>query len=98
MRDNSKLGPRNILCRFVCKSLNLNKTYKSLWWFKLAHFFSVLKGADLKERAKMKLEEVGPFVSRTRKIFHDVAQVRVPVIAAIDGAALGKCINLLRIS
>ena len=48
-----------------------------------------MKGADLKERAKMQLDEVGPFVSRTRKIFHDVAQVRVPVIAAIDGAALG---------
>jgi methylglutaconyl-CoA hydratase len=46
----------------------------------------------LKERAKMELEEVGPFVSKIRKIFHDVAQVRVPVIAAIDGAALGKLI------
>lgn len=46
-------------------------------------------GADLKERAVMKLEEVAPFVSRTRKIFDDLAKLPVPVIAAIDGAALG---------
>lgn len=46
-------------------------------------------GADLKERAKMKLDEVGPFVSRTRQIFNDIANLPVPVICAIDGVALG---------
>lgn len=43
----------------------------------------------MKERAKMQLEEVGPFVSRLRKIFDDLARLPMPVIAAIDGAALG---------
>ena len=46
-------------------------------------------GADLKERAKMQQEEVGPFVSRTRKLFDELARLPVPVIAAMDGVALG---------
>lgn len=46
-------------------------------------------GADLKERAKMQQEEVGPFVSRTRRLFDDLSRLPVPVIAAIDGVALG---------
>lgn len=46
-------------------------------------------GADLKERAEMKEEEVGPFVSRLRKTVSDLADLPVPVIAAIDGTALG---------
>ncbi|CAF0968948.1 unnamed protein product [Brachionus calyciflorus] len=46
-------------------------------------------GADLKERAKMQVEEVGPFVSRTRKLFDDLSRLPMPVIAAIDGVALG---------
>ena len=37
----------------------------------------------------MHIDEVGPFVSRIRKCFDDVAHIQVPVIAAIDGAALG---------
>ncbi len=37
----------------------------------------------------MKLEEVGPFVSRTRKIFDDLAKLPMPVICALDGVALG---------
>lgn len=37
----------------------------------------------------MQVEEVGPFVSRTRKIFDDLSKVKVPVIAAMDGVALG---------
>lgn len=46
-------------------------------------------GADLKERAEMKEEEVGPFVSRLRRSVSDLADLPVPVIAAIDGTALG---------
>jgi methylglutaconyl-CoA hydratase len=46
-------------------------------------------GADLKERSKMKLEEVGPFVSRTRQLFDEIARLPVPVICALDGVALG---------
>ncbi|RNA07466.1 methylglutaconyl- mitochondrial, partial [Brachionus plicatilis] len=46
-------------------------------------------GADLKERAKMQQEEVGPFVSRTRKLFDELSCLPVPIIAAIDGVALG---------
>ena len=37
----------------------------------------------------MQLEEVGPFVSRLRNIFDDLSRLPMPVIAAIDGAALG---------
>jgi methylglutaconyl-CoA hydratase len=37
----------------------------------------------------MQLEEVAPFVSRLRKTFDDLSRLPVPVIAAIDGAALG---------
>ena len=47
-------------------------------------------GADLKERIKMQPDEVGPFVSRTRKLFDDLSKLKVPVIAAIDGLALGN--------
>jgi methylglutaconyl-CoA hydratase len=42
----------------------------------------------------MQLDEVGPFVSKIRKIFNDVAKIQVPVIAAIDGAALGGGLEL----
>lgn len=46
-------------------------------------------GADLKERAAMKEHEVGPFVARIRSIITDIQEFPVPIIAAIDGAALG---------
>lgn len=42
----------------------------------------------------MKLEEVGPFVSRTRKIFDDISKLPVPVICALDGVALGGGLEL----
>jgi len=46
-------------------------------------------GADLKERAKMSPSEVGPFVSRLRAMVSGLSALPVPVIAALDGAALG---------
>lgn len=46
-------------------------------------------GADLKERKTMKEEDVGPFVARARQAVTDLSELPVPVIAAIDGAALG---------
>uniref|UniRef100_A0A3P9K293 AU RNA binding protein/enoyl-CoA hydratase n=1 Tax=Oryzias latipes TaxID=8090 RepID=A0A3P9K293_ORYLA len=46
-------------------------------------------GADLKERAKMPQSEVGPFVSKARALITELGNLPVPVIAAIDGAALG---------
>ncbi len=42
----------------------------------------------------MKLEEVAPFVSRTRKIFDDISCLSVPTIAALDGVALGGGLEL----
>lgn len=46
-------------------------------------------GADLKERATMKPEEVGPFVSKARNCISDLENLPVPVIVALDGVALG---------
>ncbi|XP_065560635.1 methylglutaconyl-CoA hydratase, mitochondrial-like isoform X2 [Artemia franciscana] len=46
-------------------------------------------GADLKERATMPINEVGPFVTRLRGMMAKIHHLSVPVIAALDGAALG---------
>ncbi|XP_032164887.1 methylglutaconyl-CoA hydratase, mitochondrial isoform X1 [Mustela erminea] len=51
-------------------------------------------GADLKERVKMNPSEVGPFVSKTRAVMNEVANLPVPTIAAIDGLALGGGLEL----
>ncbi len=39
---------------------------------------------------KMPVEEVGPFVTRTRRLFDELSKIQVPVIAALDGLALGN--------
>ena len=49
----------------------------------------LILGADLKERAKMTNEEVGPFVAGLRQSVSDLATIPMPTIAAIDGYALG---------
>lgn len=46
-------------------------------------------GADLKERAKMPVNEVGPFVSRLRGMIGRFVSLPFPVIAALDGTAVG---------
>ena len=46
-------------------------------------------GADLKERATMPPELVGPFVAKARRLIYDLENLPMPVIAAIDGHALG---------
>jgi len=46
-------------------------------------------GADLKERVKMHPSEVGPFVAKARALISELELLPMPVIAAIDGAALG---------
>ena len=54
----------------------------------------VTLGADLKERAKMKQSEVAPFVSSARQLITDLGEMPMPVIAAIDGTALGGGLEL----
>ncbi|KAL4617650.1 methylglutaconyl-CoA hydratase, mitochondrial [Arapaima gigas] len=51
-------------------------------------------GADLKERAKMHQNEVGPFVSKARALITELGNLPMPTIAAIDGAALGGGLEL----
>ncbi|BET02232.1 Hypothetical protein NTJ_15051 [Nesidiocoris tenuis] len=46
-------------------------------------------GADLKERMKMSENEVRTFVNRLRNLMMKIEETPVPVIAAINGAALG---------
>ncbi|XP_062558543.1 methylglutaconyl-CoA hydratase, mitochondrial [Armigeres subalbatus] len=46
-------------------------------------------GADLKERATMTQQDVGRFVSKLRLMMTNLEQLPAPVIAAIDGPALG---------
>ena len=46
-------------------------------------------GADLKERAQMPPSAVGPFVAKARGIMNNLEALPMPVIAAIDGHALG---------
>ena len=46
-------------------------------------------GADLKERATMPAEEVGPFVSGLRATVREFQELPMPTIAALDGFALG---------
>lgn len=46
-------------------------------------------GADLKERSTMTVQDVGRFVSKLRLMMANIEQLPAPVIAAIDGPALG---------
>lgn len=52
-------------------------------------------GADLKERAKMGTrKDVEDFVDQLRDTFHLIHTLEMPVIAAIDGYALGGGLEL----
>lgn len=46
-------------------------------------------GADLKERATMTPQEVHRFVTALRVLLKNIEQLPVPVISAMDGAAIG---------
>merc|ERR1712217_168661 len=52
-------------------------------------------GADLKERATMKPEEVGPFVSRLRGFIRGIMDLPCATIAAIDGLELAMSCDLI---
>ena len=46
-------------------------------------------GADLKERADIKPEDVGPFVAKAKRIFGEFGDLPMPCIVALDGGAYG---------
>merc|ERR1712226_1507219 len=46
-------------------------------------------GADLKERQTMPPKAVGPAVAKARRLIYDLENLPMPIIAAIDGHALG---------
>ncbi|KAM4641667.1 enoyl-CoA hydratase domain-containing protein 2, mitochondrial [Discoglossus pictus] len=51
-------------------------------------------GADLKERAKMDNAEVALFVQRLRSLMSEIAALPMPIIAALDGHAVGGGLEL----
>lgn len=51
-------------------------------------------GADLKARAKMRPEEVGPFLARARQAIGGMEALPMPVLAALDGPAFGGGLEL----
>jgi methylglutaconyl-CoA hydratase len=51
-------------------------------------------GADLKERKLMPIEEVPKFVDGIRNLTNEISSLPLPVIAAIDGFALGGGLEL----
>ncbi|XP_015371507.1 PREDICTED: methylglutaconyl-CoA hydratase, mitochondrial [Diuraphis noxia] len=88
-------GSKNAINKHMIDQLLI--TFKQLYNdtdTKAVIFRSLVKGifcagADLKERLKLPTSDVGRRVSEIRNLANVIENVPVPVIAAVDGAALG---------
>lgn len=69
------------------KLLLILHVYKSI---SVAYAFP---GADLKERARMSPAQVVDSVTNLRGLMNRVQSISVPVLAAIDGVALGTALR-----
>ena len=70
--------------------------YLRILFVKIRKFYIILlnenllyAGADLKERLKMSNEEVTTFVTGLRQMMKNIENLPFPVIAALDGVAMG---------
>lgn len=51
-------------------------------------------GADIKEMLKMNVDQAVQFSKRGQSVFHEMSLLRIPVIAAVNGFALGGGLEL----